>query len=106
MNRGRLIALDTPARLRAAEVEPILEVEADDGARVVEALRGAEGVIEVGMFGRAAHVTVADAARGRAAILARLAGAGITPRAIREVAPSLEDVFIARVRAAGGAAVD
>jgi ABC-2 type transport system ATP-binding protein len=106
MNRGRLIALDTPARLRASMREPILEVRTDDGPRAVEALRGAPGVLEVGLFGRAVHVAVEDVETARRAIVERLAAHGLVARAIVEVEPSLEDVFVARVRATGGALVE
>jgi ABC-2 type transport system ATP-binding protein len=106
MNRGRLIALDTPAGLRAGMREPILEVRTRDGARAAEALAGAPGVLEAGMFGRAVHAVVEDAEVGRRAVRERLAAAGVPLLALEEVAPSLEDVFVARVRAAGGAVVD
>ena len=106
MNRGRLIALDTPARLRASMQEPILEVRTDDGPRAVEAIRGAPSVLEVGMFGRAVHVAVEEAEAGRRAIAERLAARGLALRGIVEVEPSLEDIFIAQVRATGGALVE
>jgi ABC-2 type transport system ATP-binding protein len=107
MNRGRLIALDTPARLREEMSEPILEIPTGHSALAVEALRDLPGVIEAGMFGRAVHVMVRDAAtEARAAISARLRSRGIDFGRIETVVPSLEDVFIARVRAEGGAPVD
>ncbi len=106
MNRGRLIALDTPSGLRAAMREPILEVRTPDSPRAAEALREVPGVLEAGMFGRAVHVVVAEAVAGRQAVLARLAERGLPVAGVAEVAPSLEDVFVARVRAAGGAVVE
>jgi len=71
MNRGKLIALDTPARLRepaGGGRMPLLEVRTTDSLRTVKVLQGKPGVIEVGMFGRAVHVTVEDEGRARAAI--------------------------------------
>ncbi|MBI5837002.1 MAG: ABC transporter ATP-binding protein [Candidatus Eisenbacteria bacterium] len=103
MNRGRLIALDTPAALRAAMREPILEVRTDHGAESVEALRLLPGVLEAGMFGRAVHVAVADVAAVRAAIPGALGSRGIRLAGVAEIPPSLEDVFISRVRQEGGA---
>jgi len=103
MNRGRLIALDSPAGLRAQRGAPLLEIIAGPSAPLVEALREAPGVIEVGMYGRAVHVTVRDAAAARAALPAWLAARGIVGGEIREITPSLEDVFVARVHDAGGA---
>ncbi len=107
MNRGSLIALDTPARLRAAHREPILEVRTKDSPRAAEALQGAAGVVQAGMFGRAVHVTVEDVAAARRTLPGLLASRGIVldDPELPEIAPSLEDVFITLVRAAGGAVV-
>jgi ABC-2 type transport system ATP-binding protein len=109
MNRGRLIALDTPARLREGMREPLLEVRASDGTRTIEALEGAPGVAQAGLFGRAVHVTLKegeDVERDRARLAELLAGRGIEVESIEPVEPSLEDVFIALVERTGGAVVD
>jgi ABC-2 type transport system ATP-binding protein len=105
MNRGRLIALDRPAALRAAMTEPILELQTNDSAAAAEALRGAPGVVEAAMFGRAVHIVVRDAAAARSALPAILAARGLACRSIEQVTPSLEDVFVALVRREGGAVV-
>ncbi|GAB4328499.1 MAG: ABC transporter ATP-binding protein [Candidatus Zixiibacteriota bacterium] len=106
MNRGKLIALDTPAQLRASMNEPLLEIQSDHGAAVVEAIRDVDGVIEAGLFGRAVHVVVNDASAARSKLENRMRERSLAFGAIREVPPSLEDVFIARVRTAGGAPVE
>jgi ABC-2 type transport system ATP-binding protein len=105
MNRGRLIALDTPKALRQRVVEPILRVDTDHAARSVEALTGVAGIVDAAMFGRALHVTVEDERAGPAAVRAALASAGRTLHSIEPIEPSLEDVFVALVRAEGGAVV-
>jgi ABC-2 type transport system ATP-binding protein len=86
--------------------EPLLEVRTPDGPRAAEALRGAPGVLEAGLFGRAVHVLVEDAASARRTLPEWLAAHGLRAERIEEVAPSLEDVFVASVRAAGGAVVE
>jgi ABC-2 type transport system ATP-binding protein len=106
MNRGKLIALDTPARLRAAMRTPLFELATDDSPKAVEALKSAPGVIEAAMYGRAVHLAVADADAARRDVPPRLAAAGIALQAMRQIQPSLEDVFVDQVRAAGGAPVD
>ncbi len=103
MNRGRLIALDSPAALRAGFDLPLLEIASDDSAALVGVLAGASELREVGLFGRSVHAVATDAALAEAAIRARAEGAGIAIAGIARIAPSLEDVFIARVHAAGGA---
>jgi ABC-2 type transport system ATP-binding protein len=106
MNRGRLIALDTPAELRQAMAHPLLEVKADDSLKAIDTLKGLPDVVEVALFGRALHVTVTDAGAGRAAVISALSEQGRRVEDIREIVPSLEDVFIGLVQAAGGAPVD
>jgi ABC-2 type transport system ATP-binding protein len=106
MNRGRLIALDTPVGLRRAMTQPLLEVRTDESLTAIDALKARPEVLEVALFGRALHVTVTDAAAGRSAVTSALAGRGGAAPEIREIVPSLEDVFIGLVQAAGGAPVD
>jgi ABC-2 type transport system ATP-binding protein len=105
LNRGRLIALDTPTALRSRVVSPILEVRTGDAPGAVEALLGVPGVIDAAMFGRALHVTVESVEHGRVVIADALAAVGREVTEIRPVEPSLEDVFVSLVRAEGGAVV-
>jgi ABC-2 type transport system ATP-binding protein len=106
MNRGRLIALDTPAGLRGRAAEPLLELTTPDAIGALAALDGAPGVVRAGLFGRALHVTVAERDAALGELPARLAARGIEVAGLREIRPSLEDVFIALVQAAGGAPED
>ena len=103
MNRGRLIALDTPAGLRAAAGEPLIELRTPDAMAALAALDGAPGVVRAGLFGRDLHVTVANRDRALADLPRVLSAAGVAITGLREIAPSLEDVFISLVEAAGGA---
>ena len=103
MNRGRLIALDRPSALKQRLEEPIMEFHTDDPPRAVEALRGAPGVIEVSMFGRAVHVLVEDEGRALRELPALLASRGRTCADFVRIPPALEDVFVALVRREGGA---
>jgi len=109
MNRGKLIALDTPAHLRESLRQPLLEVRASDSTRAVEALQGAPGIAEVGLFGRTLHATLRegeDVATARSRIPSLLAGKGIAVESVEPIRPSLEDVFVALVEKTGGAVVD
>jgi len=106
MNRGRIVALDRPAGLRAAMPWPLLEIATDNSPKAVEVLETAAGVVEAGLFGRAVHVTVRDAARARAELPGLLAARGIAVHGLEVVEPSLEDVFVALVHASGGALAD
>ncbi len=103
MNRGRIVALDRPAALRARMTEPILELAVDDGPTAVQDLQQAPGVVEAAMFGRAVHVVVEDEAAARASLPPFLASRGLQCSRITTVRPSLEDVFVSLVRHEGGA---
>jgi ABC-2 type transport system ATP-binding protein len=105
MNRGRLIALDTPGAIRETMELPILEVRTDDPARSVEALRGVVGVVEASMFGRRLHVVVEGADTGGDRVRKALTDAGHRVDRIERIRPSLEDVFVSLVRREGGARV-
>ena len=105
MNRGRLVALGTPRELRSGMSEPVLRVDASDPAKAVAALTGAEGVYDASLFGRVLRVVVAEAAQATVLIRQRLEAAGLACRSVEVVSPSLEDVFVSRVRHAGGAVV-
>jgi ABC-2 type transport system ATP-binding protein len=105
MNRGRIIALDTPKRLRDEMTSPLFEVRTPNGLRAIEALRGLAGVQDVALFGRALHVTTSE--EGVAERLReRLAAENVEVSLVRRIPPALEDVFVARVREAGGAILD
>jgi ABC-2 type transport system ATP-binding protein len=105
MNRGKLIALDSPAGLRAGMEAPILEVRTDDAVSALALLERTPGVLEAALFGRALHVVVdASDAEGRG-IRAALESAGHPVSHLARVRPSLEDVFVSLVRESGGAVV-
>ncbi|HEU5207994.1 MAG TPA: ABC transporter ATP-binding protein [Longimicrobiales bacterium] len=103
MNRGRLIALDTPARLRAGYDRPIFTLETAHAPRVVEALAAAPGIEDAAMFGRAVHIVAGDVATAESSVRAALAAQGEELGGMQQVQASLEDVFVGLVRREGGA---
>ncbi len=103
MNRGRLIALDTPQNVRRLMTEPLLEIATGRGPEVAQALQGRPGVVEAAMFGRAVHVAVESAEAAAKSIPPFLASRGLPVEGIQPISPSLEDVFVALVRREGGA---
>ena len=98
IDRGRLLAVDTPAALQASLGDEVLEVRGVEPRRARAALAGEPLVRRATSYGDRLHVTVAPP-RERAVpkVAALLAGAGVEPEAIEPVPPSLEDVFIALV---------
>ncbi len=103
MNRGRLIALDTPTRLRETLADPVYRVRTDDTPAAARALADEPEVLDAAMFGRALHVTLREGADGPHVIRRGLEDAGLTISGVQRVRPSLEDVFVSLVRAEGGA---
>jgi ABC-2 type transport system ATP-binding protein len=103
MNRGAVVALDEPAGLRARMEQPLLELRTPEPARAVEALKDAEGIVEAAMYGRRVHVVVSDETEAEDRIRALLEEADVKAEGVERIAPSLEDVFVALVRAEGGA---
>ena len=102
IHEGRLLAADTPARLRDLITGPMFEVLAGEvkPSDAADIVRTVPGVADVQIFGERLHVTVS----GGPAPLTRsddfAAALGRTALAhapVRAVAPSLEDVFIARL---------
>lgn len=103
MNRGRLIALDTPASLRTNFTLPVFEIRTEDVMAALEVLTGAPGVSEAGLFGRAVRVAVEEGDTGATAAHRAMSAAGRSPAEITRVRPTLEDVFVWLVRSSGGA---
>jgi drug efflux transport system ATP-binding protein len=103
MDRGRILNVSTPERVKAAAKGSILEVLAEPKRRAAELLEARAGISDVQVFGERLHATLAEAKgdEGRRegdAIVAELTAAGIRVESARVTAPSLEDIFIARMR--------
>jgi ABC-2 type transport system ATP-binding protein len=103
MNRGRLIALDSPAAIRGQVREPLLEIETDSPMRALKAAERSPAVLRASLFGRAMHAVVADAGTAAEQIAAALRAANVEVRSMKAIDPSLEDVFVSLVEASGGA---
>ncbi len=99
MNRGKLIALGTPAELRQGLGEPMFELETADVLRAMEVLRRAPGVIDATMFGRRIHLIASHADAG-SEIAQTLASQGVLVQHVAPLQPSLEDAVVALIRQA------
>jgi ABC-2 type transport system ATP-binding protein len=100
LHRGSALALDAPAALQRAAAGEMLEVRVE---RVREAREVAAALPEVrrsALFGDRLHLTVGSAEGDAPAVAAALSGAGLEPRGLRAITPSLEDVFIERIATA------
>jgi drug efflux transport system ATP-binding protein len=105
LDRGRLLALDTPDRLRELPGGSTLELLATPRQQAVEILRLEPPVTEIETFGERLHLTLQSVPIPEAPAVAerisrRLDAAGVRIQSLRVTSPTLEDVFIAKIREA------
>jgi len=98
-SQGRLLAVDAPGVLRGAAGDGWHELLAAPRRVAESALRGLSGVDDLEAFGERLHFRL-DPAVGVGAVRAVLAAADVAITELRPVRASLEDVFLARIRAA------
>jgi ABC-2 type transport system ATP-binding protein len=92
MDRGRLVAVDSPAIFKQNFPYRILELKAE--LRDPDFLTGLPEVLDVEFFGDRYHVRVADAAAGIVAVRDFLRARDIAVTTLEEIPPSFEDIFI------------
>jgi ABC-2 type transport system ATP-binding protein len=96
---GRVVALAPPRELRETGLSgTLLEVEAEPAVSALELLPSVPGVREVTLYGTLLHVLVGDDLSPDV-LASRLRDIGLRVNTIREIKPSLEDVFVSRIRA-------
>jgi ABC-2 type transport system ATP-binding protein len=95
---GRLLACDTPQNLRQLIPGGILEVRATHARRAARHLRQALPDLGVTLFGERLHVAVTDPLADQSRIAAAVQASGMELIDIRQVEPSMEDVFVALMR--------
>ena len=103
IDHGRLLVVDSPAALRGPWEGTMVEVVARPRARADEVLRARPEVGDMEVFGERIHASLPGVPRDQAGDAARrlaeaLRAAGLEVEAVRPTAPSLEDVFIHRIR--------
>ena len=98
MHEGQLLALDEPGRLRRSLRGTLLEIIVSDAQGAATALRE-HGLAQTHVFGDRLHVWIdaPDPVQAASDLRARATAAGLMPSAVRTIAPSLEDVFIAKL---------
>ena len=92
MNRGKVAVVDSPLVLKRDFPYHVLEVGVE--SKDLGLFDSLPGVLEASLYGEKYHLMVSDTEIARQAIEQRLADRGIAVRSIREVPPSMEDVFV------------
>ncbi len=98
MNAGRLMAADSPARIKAAMRGSVLEILCDDIRAASAALRRVGELREVQLFGDRLNAVAAHAEAGERAARQALERAGIRIASLRVIPSSLENAFISLIR--------
>lgn len=93
MHEGRIVSCATPEELRGRYPYKILELTLKDRG-VKKVLRECE-LVDVNAFGEKFHLVVRDPKAALIAVSAALRQAGIAEFSLDEIAPTLEDVFVA-----------
>ncbi len=95
INHGRLIAIDSPARLKQTALGgELLLVQSEALGPTMAALQDAPGVLDCSVFGNMLHILVANADKSLHELPAYLAATALPPARMLPIAPSLEDVFV------------
>jgi ABC-2 type transport system ATP-binding protein len=96
--RGRLIAMGTPAELKAGLAgETLLELRCERQQEVLEAVEKLPVVRDAALFGNGLHVRTADTPAARNAITQVLAGMNAALERLEPITPTMEDVFVAMI---------
>jgi ABC-2 type transport system ATP-binding protein len=105
IQRGKLIARGSPAELKSEMMRgEVLEIAPSDPIAAVKTLRAAQEagrlpIKEVELYGSLIHVVAPEMRQREPAIADALRQAGIQPGRMSIIEPSLEDVFIACMKA-------
>jgi ABC-2 type transport system ATP-binding protein len=98
MYAGRLMACDTPRRIRDRTRGELIEVRTDNNSQAQRILRDLPGVFEVQTYGEALHLLV-DSSKRRLPEMARaLKRGGIDARGLRPAPIRMEEAFISMIR--------
>lgn len=95
LNKGRVLALGTPAEVKAMMPGALLELLTPAPRRVAQLLRARLPGVSVGLFGDRLHLASSDPEGTAQRVREALAKEGFELLSLRRIEPSLEDVFVA-----------
>ena len=97
--QGRIVAEGTPSEMKAQQMPAqVIEIDCGNIDAALLALRAARLFDEVALYGSLIHAIGTDASERLAQAADLLRGKGIAVKTAEVISPSLEDVFIARLR--------
>ena len=99
MHQGSLLFCDEPANLKANMGKGVLSIRSAQPRAVRDLLRTAPGLSSLLLTGDGVHIVVDDAAVRMPQFTALLQSAGVPFESLRQVAPTIEDLFVDAVEA-------
>jgi len=96
IHKGRLLMEDTPDNIKRSLGVPMIEVWSDNARKAAEVMKRCSGVRSVSIYGEKLHVAVKQE-EFACDTIRLMHESGIEIKGYREILPSLEDIFIARV---------
>ena len=97
IHKGNILMVDEPVRIRGSIDMPMIEITSSETRSVKEIVASISGVTSVNMYGDRLHVALKAREIGPK-VLETLRARGMVIEGEREITPSLEDVFIARLK--------
>jgi ABC-2 type transport system ATP-binding protein len=99
IHRGHIVAQGTPAEIKTQQMRgQVMEIECEPLDVALSALRGLNRFDEVALYGARIHVVAPEIGQAAELIRATLSQAGVRVIEMTVIPPSLEDVFISRIR--------
>ncbi len=100
IDRGRLLALESPSTLKARNIGgDLLALECDDIGKAIRLLKGHPGVRDVAAFGNRLHIIVDRDKGASSAIANTLAQHTVLVKRLDQIEPTIDDIFVQMVGA-------
>jgi len=97
IHRGSILLIDEPSRIKESLHMPMIEITSPDTRAAKKIVAAIHGVISVNMYGDRLHIGMKTREVGTK-VLEALQAHGMEIVGEREIEPSLEDVFIAKLK--------
>src|SRR5262249_25624581 len=101
LDRGRLLFCDTPENLKSRLGQRVVSVISAEARRAREALERTEGLSSLMLTADGLHLVVDDSQRRIPELEARLKQARVPFESVRQVTPTIEDLFVDAVTSGG-----
>lgn len=94
IDQGKMLALGTPGEIRTLMDGQILSIRSRQARQIVGMLRGKSFVKTINLFGDTVHLVCRNSTETKKLVIDFLNQENINYEQVREIRPSLEDVFI------------